>query len=220
LDGWLVDDVSITGTVAAGNITITKNLNQGTWTLSSRSSLGLTPVQSGTAASITISNLPADDYVAEFGDVPFYQTPLAQTNTLIVDSSLNFTGNYTFPDANSNGISDAFEFTYFGSASTNRTQFTDTDGDGMSDYAEFIAGTNPTNAASNLHFSGVAPTTNHAVQLQWTSVPGRSYQLNSAVSNYLNWTPIAGWQSATGGVMSFQFTNAAPAQLFRVEVRP
>jgi hypothetical protein len=52
-------------------------------------------------------------------------------------------------------------------------------------------------------------------------VPGRSYQLNSSVSNFLNWTPVSGWQSATGGVMSFQVTNAAaPAQLFRVEVAP
>ena len=67
---------------------------------------------------------------------------------------MNFTGNYTFLDANHNGISDAWEMDYFGSVATNRTQLTDTDHDGMSDYAKFIAGTDPTNPASRFYFTG------------------------------------------------------------------
>ena len=84
----------------------------------------------------------------QFGDVPYYQTPAAQTNTLAAGGTVNFTGNYTFLDANHNGISDAWEMDYFGSVATNRTQLTDTDHDGMTDYAEFIAGTDPIDPAS------------------------------------------------------------------------
>ena len=88
-----------------------KNLGQGTWSLFSLSPIGLVPVQSGAAPSVTLSNLPAGQYVVQFGDVPYYQTPADQTNTLAVGGTLNFTGNYTFLDVNSNGISDAWERT-------------------------------------------------------------------------------------------------------------
>ncbi len=133
--GWTIDDISITGVAAGGNITITKNLGQGTWALSQLSSIGLVPVQSDVTPSVTISNLSAGPYVVQFGDVPYYQTPDSQTNTLTAGGTLNFTGNYTFIDANHNGISDAWEEAYFGAVTTNRTQSTDTDHDGMIDYA-------------------------------------------------------------------------------------
>jgi len=88
--GWTIDDIRITGVVAGGNVSITKNLGQGTWSLSSLSSIGLVPVQSGVAPSITFSNLAAGNYVAQFGDVPFYQTPDEQTNTLTVGGTVQF----------------------------------------------------------------------------------------------------------------------------------
>ena len=119
------------GVLAAnGNITITKNLGQGAWSLSSISSIGTVPLKSGVASSVTFSNMAAGKYLIEFGDVPFYQTPVDQTNTLSAGGSLNFTGNYTFIDLNHNGISDAWEQYYFGTVATNRTQTTDTDRDG------------------------------------------------------------------------------------------
>ena len=102
---------------------------------------------------------------------------LAQTNTLAAGGKLNFNGNYSFLDANRNGISDAWEQDYFGSVSTNRTQLTDSDHDGMSDYAEFIAGTDPTNPASRFYFTGETVQSN-LVQMQWTVVTNRLYQVN------------------------------------------
>ena len=78
--GWLVDDVSITGVAAqtGGAIVISKNLGQGSWSLSLLSPIGLVPVQSGVAPSVTLSNVAAGQYVAQFGDVPYYQTPPAR----------------------------------------------------------------------------------------------------------------------------------------------
>ena len=220
--GWTLDDISITGVAAGGNVSITKNLGQGSWSLSSLSSIGLVPVQSGVVPSITISNLAAGQYVVQFGDVPYYQTPADQTNTLNAGGTANFSGNYTFLDVNHNGISDAWEMAYFGSVTTNRTQFTDTDGSGMSDYGKFIAGLNPTNPASKFVFLSVTVQSNRFVQMQWAAIPDRLYQVESS-TNFAGWTPLSDWQQASGSPMSYTATNfdfGRYAHMFRVQVRP
>ncbi len=174
--GWLVDDVTITGLVASasGTITITKNLGQGTWTLSG-------PLrQSGTAPSTVISNAPPGPYTINFSSVAFYESPPAQSNSLVSTGAVSFTGTYTFIDANHNGISDAWEKYYFGSVLDSRSQTTDSDGDGMSDYAEFIAGTNPTNAASKLVMLSASALASNQVQVQWAAIPGRLYQVQTS----------------------------------------
>jgi hypothetical protein len=215
LHGWLVDDVSITGVAAtnSGVITISKNLGQGTFTLTG-------PIgRTGKAPTTVVSNAPPGQYKVKFSDVTFYQTPSSETNTLVGNGTLTFTGDYTFIDANHNGISDAWENYYFGSAGADRTQSTDSDGDSMSDYAEFIAGTNPTNAASKLIFVSTAVKTNF-VQLKWAVIPGRLYQLDGS-TNLINWSPLTGWQQAVTSPMSYLGTNAAVGrQFFRVEVQP
>lgn len=214
--GWFVDDVSITGVAAGlgGTLVISKNLGQGSFTLTG-------PVnQSGTLPSTTISNAPPGQYSVHFSDVAFYETPLDQSNTLASGGMLNFTGNYGFIDANHNGISDAWEKYYFGSVSTNRTQTTDTDGSGMSDYGKFIAGLNPTNPASKFIIFSVTIQSNRFAQLQWSAVPGRLYQPEGS-SNLINWTPLTDWLQASGSPMSCAGTNLSfSPHFFRVQVRP
>jgi hypothetical protein len=221
LHGWTIDDIAINGTVAGGNIVITKNLGQGEWTLATLSALGTTPVETGFAPSITLSNLAAGNYVLQFGDVPYYLAPADQTNNLTAGATINFTGTYTFPDVNHNGISDAWEIDYFGGAVTNRTQLTDTDHDGMTDYAEFIAGTNPTNAASRFYFTGETLQSNRVVQMQWTVVTNRLYQVNVS-SNLSSWTTNTGWMQASNNpTMNYATTNSGVgSRFFRVQVQP
>jgi hypothetical protein len=169
-----VDDVSITGVAGSGTIVISKNLGQGKFTLT-----GIIG-QSGTAPVTTITNAPPGPYFVHFADVAFYQTPPDQSLTLSNGSTITFTGNYNFIDINRNGISDSWERYYFGSATTNRTRFTDSDGDGMSDYAEFTAGTNPTNTASRFIILSATLQTNKLLHLKWAAVPGRLYQVQAS----------------------------------------
>lgn len=50
----------------------------------------------------------------------------------------------------------------------------------MSDYAEFIAGTNPTNVASKLLFLSATLQANKLLQLKWAAIPGRLYQVEAS----------------------------------------
>ena len=206
VDGWVVDDVSITGVAGGGTIVITKNLGQGRYTLT-----GIIG-QNGSAPLTTITNAPLGPYTVKFSDVAFYQTPPDQSQTLTNDGTVTFTGNYGFIDANLNGISDSWERYYFGSAGANRTQFTDSDGDGTPDYAEFIAGTNPTNTASKLVFLEATLLTNKLIQLEWAAIPGRLYQVqNSTLAPPQTPPRLSGSIGTVGG--SFTLHVDAPTNL-------
>jgi hypothetical protein len=215
--GWLVDDVGVTvlAAGAGGTVVVSKNIASGSFTLTGPSGSS----QSGSGLLTTITNAPPGQYILQFGDVAFYYTPPPQTNTLLSSTTLNFTGAYTFPDVNSNGMSDLYEQYYFGGVSTHRTRLTDTDGDGMSDYAEFIAGTDPTNALSNLRILQ-SYVSNGVMTLQWSAIPGRIYEVQTS-TNLMDWSPVSLWLQASESPMTYSWTHASDkARSFRVEVRP
>ena len=109
---------------------------------------------------------------------------------------------------------------YFGVVSTNRTRLTDTDHDGMTDYAEFIAGTNPTNAASRFYFNGYGLQPGNLIQMQWTVVTNRFYQVNMS-SSLITWTPVTPWlQASNAPVMTYTVTNSSTPHFYRVQVLP
>ncbi|MCX6896508.1 MAG: S8 family serine peptidase, partial [Verrucomicrobia bacterium] len=213
--GWLVDDVSVTASNRqTGTILVTNNLWQSRYTLSGLASYN------GRGVSAVISNAPVGQYVMTFAAVPYYQTPPPQTNALAPAGLLTFTGNYYFADTNSNGLPAAWEQHFFGSPVTNRTTFTDTDGDGVSDYREFVAGTDPANPASAFRLTASLQT-NRQVQLLWSSVLDRGYRVHGS-TNGTTWSPCSDWiQADTPNTLLLlpPPTNNTP-NLFRVEVRP
>jgi hypothetical protein len=214
--GWLLDDVSVTvSNVVHGTIVITNNLSQARFALSGPKS------QAGQGSSLTLTNVPLGQYMVTWSAVADYQTPPPQTNLVSSAVAVTFQGNYTFADANNNGISDAWEQKFFGTVSTNRTQTTDTDADGATDYAEFIAGTDPTSANSVLRLAPPEPQQNGSLTFDWSSVPGRAYRLEGS-TDLVNWTPVSDWISATTTTSSIVLAPSTDttSYFYRLEVRP
>jgi hypothetical protein len=102
-----------------------------------------------------------------------------------------------YDDADWDGLSDEFETAHFGDL-TNGVPAMDSDGDTMSNMAEFVAGTNPTNRMELLTVqAGIVPPGGD-FSLNWFAHAGRVYQvqhraqLNAATNA---WTTIG---SVTG----------------------
>ena len=213
--GWLVDDVSITvDNVVPGTIQITNNLWQTVYALSGPSG------RTGNGRWTVLTNAAPGEYTIQYGDVPYYTTPPSQTNTLAPGGLITFQSTYTFPDANNNGIPDPYESAQFGALDPAHTKATDTDHDGMSDWAEFVAGTDPNNPPPPFRLTA-RHLGNGGVQLAWPSVTNHTYRVHASV-DAVNWSPYTAFLPAGGTTTTFTLptpTNGAP-KFFRVEAAP
>lgn len=90
-----------------------------------------------------------------------------------LSSAITWTG---VADTDGDGIPDDWELTYFGCPISMNAE-ADSDGDGLSNYAEYIAGTDPTNAASVLAVTSMVRDSDGGVIVTWSSVSGRVYAL-------------------------------------------
>jgi hypothetical protein len=91
----------------------------------------------------------------------------------------------------------------------------DDDGDGMSNAAELVAGTNPQSASSNFVASASRPTAN-SVTITWTPIAGRTYRVEATTSlSSPTWTPIAAAQTS-GSYTENSVTSTA--RFYRVVV--
>ncbi|HKQ38925.1 MAG TPA: S8 family serine peptidase [Verrucomicrobiae bacterium] len=212
--GWVVDDVSVTlTTVTPGAIRITNNLVQARFSLTGRGT-----TRNGEGLNTLFTNLPPGDYTVAWTDVPYYNTPVGQTHSLGSGDSWVTGGSYTFPDSNNNGMSDIWETNFFGGVAPDRSRATDTDHDGSTDYDEFNAGTNPNSASSYLRFVQPSIMPGNVLRLQWTSVPGRSYRVQSS-TDARSWSAVTDWIQASSVNTSITVPMGS-ALLFRVAVQP
>jgi hypothetical protein len=88
-------------------------------------------------------------------------------------------------DGDADGMPDGWEIDKFGSTEAG-VPSVDSDYDGASNMAEWIAGTQPTNAASFFRIEQVSPT-----GLFWTAVPGRVYSVEQASGLHQPFSQIA-----------------------------
>ncbi|MGI9239751.1 MAG: hypothetical protein ACR2RV_03060 [Verrucomicrobiales bacterium] len=89
-------------------------------------------------------------------------------------------------DTDGDGLSDELEED-FGTDPLNP----DTDGDGQGDGAEVnSAGTDPTNPLSVFKVLGIRRVTGNAIELRWSSVPGKSYAVDAS-TDLGTWTEIS-----------------------------
>jgi hypothetical protein len=196
--GWLLDDFNVQlNTVASTSLVVSNNLAQASFILHGPTNL----VVNG-AGLVFRTNVPSGTYSIEWKPVPYFITPAPMTNTLGASTNaLVFTGTYTFPDKNGNGISDLWETAFFGSVNPLYTGRGDTDGDGVSDLAEFIAGTSPKDSSSVFRLKDPQTLPNGTVRLEWNTVPGRSYRLEVS-TNFKLWQPVTDNLTGTGSAQS------------------
>jgi hypothetical protein len=213
--GWLLDDIAIEmTTVPESSLSVSNNLAQASFVISGPATIS--------GAGLTLqTNVPPGEYVVTWQSVPFYQTPLAQTNTLTLGATATFSGRYTFPDANGNQLSDLWETQYFGAVTPGYQGTTDADGDGLSDATEWQAGTSPVDATSRLRLEDPKLLPDGRLRFTWSTTPGREYRFETS-NDLENWLPAASPARATGEPMSTTLPALDPRLpfFFRLRVTP
>lgn len=122
-------------------------------------------------------------------------------------------------DSYSEGIPDSWRRSYFGNANPSvglkHHAGDDADGDGYSNLQEFLFGSNPTNATSNLRITSFGPAT-----VQWQAKGYEVYELRSS-TNFITWTrtlsPIVPTNANGAADCS---SRAGSRQFFRVQKVP
>ena len=123
-------------------------------------------------------------------------------------------------DVNGNGIPDWWEIWYFGSTSGFNAS-DDSDGDGMINWQEFVAGTSPTNSGSLLKVTSAgAPAPTNGYVIVWPSVQGRLYTIERSVA-LPTFTPLATDIVATPLKNSYtDVVGGGGPYFYRVRVQP
>lgn len=97
----------------------------------------------------------------------------------------------------------------------------DADGDGVTNLAEFKAGTDPNNVASALKMlaSRVAASEGSAFKLRWPTVQGRTYVLECSTSLFSgDWTAVSSEVLGDGREVEFTDPNPDGARFYRVRL--
>jgi hypothetical protein len=106
------------------------------------------------------------------------------------------TGRTWGEDWNDDGIPDDWQTQYFGPASAMwPNPNADSDGDGVSDRQEYMAGTNPKDPSSVLRTTFAL--SSQGPRLIWNTVPGQIYQVEQT-ADFSTWTPFGGLRFAPG----------------------
>jgi hypothetical protein len=143
----------------------------------------------------------------------------AQTNLLVSSTNrgrierVDLLISSSCPDADGNGLCDWWELKYFGYIGVDPRG--DADGDGMSNLAEYMAGTDPADRNSAFRFETFQAMPAGGMKLQWQSAEGHHYSL-LRYSNLLSTSPtvIQSNIPATAPLNTLIDTNGPPGSVF------
>lgn len=133
-------------------------------------------------------------------------------------------------DSDGDGIPDWWMQQYFGYPTGQENDLSragdDADFDGMTNWAEWLAGTVPTNALSNLRITGVSPGVD-GWAITWSVVGGKSYVVeasSAAEGGFTNISPVLTAPGSGESVLSFSDDATPPAgapmRVYRVRLVP
>ncbi|MBA4387913.1 MAG: hypothetical protein C0404_08020 [Verrucomicrobia bacterium] len=95
----------------------------------------------------------------------------------------------------------------------------DSDGDGMTDADELVAGTDPGSASSVFRFNALSITNSRDMTLYLLTVTGRTYNVDWKTNLVSGWFPLASNLSGVSGYLTIPDTNNAPMRLYRARVK-
>jgi hypothetical protein len=149
------------------------------------------------------------------GNVILYNDT-GDTNKYLVANAMMWVYDAAQDDSGNGTVPDWWANFYFGAnVNGSVSGSADDDGDGYSNYAEYVFGTDPTDATSHLSFT-VSPVSNNVVAVTFSPCQGgRAYQLQAATDlGSPLWTTLTnGFTQNTNGSGTFTVTqtNTAPA---------
>ena len=120
-------------------------------------------------------------------------------------------------DADEDGMADAWEIRYFGDTETSNG-WTDSDGDGQSDYDEYVAGMDPTDAACCFAIYDASIPTNGQFVVYWDSVSGRVYSVQWSAALTNDFTSMATNLVYPQGSYTDTVHHAEESGFYKVEV--
>jgi hypothetical protein len=168
----------------------------------------------GTLAVTLPSNVTANSaYLVHFDHFSASPNGIALFHTTVQDGLITV-GNRTGSSWN-DGIPDTWRLLYFGTVSNILSAANaDPDGDGASNWDEFVAGTNPQDATSVFKFAPSTVPGGGYFTLQWPSVLNKTYAVQSASSPAGGWTTLATNLIGNNQTMQWTDTNAASGTRF------
>jgi hypothetical protein len=189
---------------------------------------GATIPAAATYINLTAANYPASDFVfhpfVKTIDIPagaaaarariLFSSGLGISNTehVLLDN-VKFSLAVVLADADADGMPDIYEQDNGLDPNSNADRDTDLDGDGQSNYLEYVAGTRANDPASALKVLASGLSATNEISLTWASVAGIRYQ--AQVSPDLGiptvWLPLGAATTATGATTSIPAGIILPA---------
>jgi hypothetical protein len=123
-------------------------------------------------------------------------------------------------DSDANGLPDWWELDHFGHIHVDPNA--DPDGDGTSNYGEFVAGTDPNSASSILQISSFVPQ-GGGFLVTWSSVPGKTYTVEYTQDLTTPWLTLQSNVAASVGTTTSWLDMTSTGQthrFFRILVLP